>query len=338
MAKLTKKVRIVGYDVFKNEFQISFKLAGYADHLGFVSTYTYPGKYGFAGNGEEDLDLLGFHADDIQQIIQEIFDWVEKPRKSLGGSAHSYMMHSRFDMTTCLEAERRGRAEASRIAVEAPCLDWAMSISEEIEREDAAAKAGEKLKEFRDAGGRWTAPERGDIDPMKAVDLEAAGLGEESSRWDVSIEGKVNEELSTSLGSFMALHADDTYFDTEPKAVDLEAQLIEFELAVMAYVRSFNTSDEREAIQTVNQARQTILNRDAQRPKIVPLNRSQQSQAVDEAQYQARRRITDDATDKAVNTIHTHARRFLTPMSLREHDFLRAIIQEEIEKVVGGVL
>ncbi|MBY3363772.1 hypothetical protein [Rhizobium laguerreae] len=50
------------------------------------------------------------------------------------------------------------------------------------------------------------------------------------------------------------------------------------------------------------------------------------------------RQLPTEAIDKAVNVIHTHARRFLTPMSLREHDFLRLVIQEEIERVVGGVL
>ncbi|UFW65810.1 hypothetical protein RlegWSM1455_07245 [Rhizobium laguerreae] len=49
-------------------------------------------------------------------------------------------------------------------------------------------------------------------------------------------------------------------------------------------------------------------------------------------------KLPTEAIDKAVNTIHTHTRRFLTPMSLREHDFLRSIIQQEIEKVVGGML
>jgi len=33
-----------------------------------------------------------------------------------------------------------------------------------------------------------------------------------------------------------------------------------------------------------------------------------------------------------------NAIRFLTTMSVREHDFLPSIIQEEIGKVVGGVL
>ncbi|NEI64975.1 hypothetical protein [Rhizobium leguminosarum] len=66
----------------------------------------------------------------------------------------------------------------------------------------------------------------------------------------------------------------------------------------------------------VNKARQMILNRDLQRSDVYPAK----------------------AIDKAVNVIHTHARRFLTPMSLREHDILRSIIQDEIEKVVGGVL
>ncbi|WP_288430158.1 hypothetical protein [uncultured Agrobacterium sp.] len=60
--------------------------------------------------------------------------------------------------------------------------------------------------------------------------------------------------------------------------------------------------------------------------------------AVKEALFQARRKIAEAATEKAVNVIQDHARRFLTPMSMREHDFLRRVIQEEIERVVGGVL
>jgi hypothetical protein len=41
--------------------------------------------------------------------------------------------------------------------------------------------------------------------------------------------------------------------------------------------------------------------------------------------------------DGAVDAIHKTAIRFMTPSTMREHDFLRSVIQEEIEKVVAGV-
>lgn len=127
MAKLTKKIRIEEYDVLKNEFKISFQLAGFADHLKFVSTYTYPGRFGFDGNGEHELTLLGLNAGEIEQIVEEIFEWVEKPRKQLDGNCHGYTMRSMFAITDRPGQEPRGKAEAERIIVEAPRLDWAMS-------------------------------------------------------------------------------------------------------------------------------------------------------------------------------------------------------------------
>jgi hypothetical protein len=220
-----------------------------------------------------------------------------------------------------IEKERRGKAAAERLIVEAPCLDWAMSVTAELDRlEDESHDVTES-----------------DV-AEKVKALEAAGLGEASSSWKVSIAGEVDEELSTSLGSFMALHVDDPYYDDDPQPSSMAAQLIEFELAVMAFVRSFNATDEAEAIKAVNRARQTILIREAQRPYNAPADSTQQSRADNEARYQYRRKIAEARTEQAVNVIHTHARRFLTPMSLREHDFLRSVIQEEIEKVVGGVL
>jgi hypothetical protein len=72
--------------------------------------------------------------------------------------------------------------------------------------------------------------------------------------------------------------------------------------------------------------------------KIATVDRSQRDRNADEARYQARRQVAEARTEQAVNTIHTQARRFTKPMTLREHDFLRSVIQEEIEKVVGGVL
>ncbi|NTI03159.1 hypothetical protein G6K88_14135 [Agrobacterium rhizogenes] len=261
MAKFTKKIRIAEYDVLKNEFKISFQLAGSAD-LQFTSTFTCPGHIGFDGRAEQELDMLGFSDADIEQIVEEIFNWIEKPRKDLDGLSYGYTMRTRFDAAKRLKKERRGKAEAERIVVEAPCLDWAMSVTEELVDEPTVVVGGDHscspVGIFSDAVYRLANDATQlyvDAARDRIAAMEVVGFGEESVRANINV------------------------VETVPDLEDAPS------------LSEFGGPD-----------------------------------------------LPTKAIDKAVNAIHTHFRRFMTPASLREHDFLRSIIQEEIERVVGGVL
>ncbi|TAW65415.1 hypothetical protein ELI15_14065 [Rhizobium ruizarguesonis] len=378
MAKLTKKIRIDGYDVHKNEFKISFQLAGYNDHLTFVSTYAAPGKYDFSGNDEQELTMVGLNADDIQQIIEEIFAWVEKPRKSLDGQSHGYMMHSRFDVTQRLEKERRAKAAVERIQVEAPCLDWAMSVTEELVDEpivvvDSEVQEPSKGKTSSKADGTYSFFTQNGTFVIQRY--ENGRLVEETSEaWILPIEPPQH----TPLGTFFSTPLNDDSpaakamragMETARQAMEATG-LGEEPVSVLDEIVAFQDAVKIGSPQSVKapvfavyqdwgsnriaSAEFTGLGEEAQSPSLedctyfptiaeIELRKAKAEAisaelAVKEALFQARRKIAEAATEKAVNVIHTHARRFLTPMSLREHDFLRSIIQEEIERVVGGVL
>ncbi|ARQ58941.1 hypothetical protein Kim5_CH02898 [Rhizobium sp. Kim5] len=356
MAKITKKIRIKEYDVLNNEFKITFQLAGFADHLKFVSTFTYPGQYGFDGNGELELTMLGFNAGDIEQIVEEIFNWVEKPRKSQDGLSHGYTMRSRFEVTDRLEQERRGKAEAERIIVAAPPLDWAMSALEEMEDEPqivvgadvqahkAAGRISGAVALFKPEGSDEfiklgdvssqtityadgvTVTQFFDKDIAEVIDeeldkhkhpiramqaaaerisaMETAGLGEESAKFVVP-EGFECEEPN---------------YPADP----LDKLLDDFEDAIVAGQRQtwgIDKVSDQDYRATQNEGQRAVRAIcgyvDALRtPNPLPT----------------------EAIENAVTSIHKHVRRFMTPATPREHDFLRSIIQEEIEKVVGGVL
>ncbi|NEI64974.1 hypothetical protein [Rhizobium leguminosarum] len=193
--KLTRNIRISEYDVLNNQFNLTFQLAGYDDKLTFGAVFDKKSTVFLEYDAEDRLYGLGFPSADLDQMIAEIVGWLQKPRKHLGDLSHSYTLQTRFEVTERLEAERRGKAEAERIIAAAPPLDWARSVTEEMEDEPNHV-TGNAVAE-------------------KVKALEAAGLGEDSSSWKVSIGGEVSEELSTSLGSFMALHVNDPYFDNE---------------------------------------------------------------------------------------------------------------------------
>ncbi|TCA41711.1 hypothetical protein E0J16_34040 [Rhizobium pisi] len=180
MAKITKKIRIAEYDVIENEFKITFQLAGYADILPFVAVVTKGSVVLLDQDADELITGLGFPDSDIEQMISELVEWLEKPRKSLGGFPHIHTMRSRFEVAKRLEDERRGKAETERIVVEAPCLDWAMSAPDELERDAASELAWDKIKDTE-----WVAPQHGmptsterDASATQMAGMVAPGLGE----------------------------------------------------------------------------------------------------------------------------------------------------------------
>ncbi len=349
MAKLTKKIRTVGYDVLKNEFHISFKLADItADHLSFVSTYTYPGRYGFAGSGEQELEMLGLDADHIQQIVEEIFNWMEKPRKALGSLSHGYTMRSRFDATKRLEVERRGKHAAERIIAEAPPLDWAMSVLDELVDEPAVVGGADDsrlihiniqtyghakaLDDLLSADTRSEAAAKfirahftKDLNSICDRDLR---IGRDTVREvaEATRDMLINpvqemEELAASLT--------DGFISRQKNAERLGVDIGNIYPRVSRELRRIEARVS--AMEAAGLGEEPVCVSD-------PVDLQQQHEDAEEAKYQYRRKIAEDRTEKAVNSIHNHVRRFMAPASIREHDFLRSIIQQEIEKVVEGVL
>ncbi|RYG88847.1 MAG: hypothetical protein EON58_19700, partial [Alphaproteobacteria bacterium] len=132
MAKLTNKIRINEYDVVNNQFNLTFQLSGYSDQLSFEALVADNSVLYIEGDSDDNLVGLGFSNSDIHQMINELVQWLEKPRKQLNDNSHIYTMRSRFEVAERMEQEHRGKAAVERILVEAPCMDWAMSVTEEL--------------------------------------------------------------------------------------------------------------------------------------------------------------------------------------------------------------
>ncbi|WP_172717292.1 hypothetical protein [Neorhizobium sp. T6_25] len=376
MAKITKKIRIDGYDILKNEFEISFQLRGHGHHLRLVSTHTHPGEYGFAGDGEQELAMLGLDADDIQQIIEEIFDWMEKPRKAFNNLSHGYTMRTRFEATQRLEQERRTKAAVERKQIEAPCLDSAMSVTKEMDDEHAIVDKAEPTKSTLSVTANIT-------DAM----MEAA-FGERL-RWDVTEkpEAAITENGAAELVSAHVLIDGPATDEALAAATDAFQQIIDgrsskiesfedvptegtIEPAVSSKsVITLKINDkphmvvsELDASEIARFLHQRIAAREfaglGEQPTPVKLptcDNSDDPISIEEArrritvanmlkaEFEVKQLISPRSTpaasiEDAVTSIHRHVRRFMSPATPREHDFLRAIIQEEIERVVGGVL
>ncbi|NEK19927.1 hypothetical protein [Rhizobium leguminosarum] len=178
MANITKKIRIEEYDVLNNEFIISFQLA--PNGVKFDAVYDSRKFLDLREAASRDLLGLGYTDHAICMIIDEIFEWMEKPRKSLDGLSHGYTMRSGFEVIERLEQERRGKVEAERIIAAAPPLDWAMSALDELERDAASESEWDKIKE-----AEWGAPKPGmptsterDALASQMAGMVAPGLGE----------------------------------------------------------------------------------------------------------------------------------------------------------------
>ncbi|TAY50954.1 hypothetical protein [Rhizobium leguminosarum] len=378
MAKITKKIRLEEYDVLNNEFKITFQLADYDNGPKLTCAFDSQSYINLSVDTSDYLNIVGILTICRMEIVHELYSWVDKPRKSLGGLSHRHIMQSRFEVTERLEQERRGAAEAERIIAAAPPLDWAMLALDELERDGTSESAWDKIKD-----AEWVAPERGmltsterDAVASQIAAMVAAGLGEKptveacntnfvslSRLLDNDIAEFIGEELDKHKHPIRAIQAavdwivametaglgeepakaevpDDWEVPTDERPtmfVDaLNAvlpRLVDDVGANLGYLFKWPPLgfDDRNLKDAFRQTFEDAF-------KIASPGRSQLSRAEDEARYQARRKIAEDATDNAVNAIHTQARRFTDGMTMREHDFLRSVIQEEIEKVVGGVL
>ena len=304
MAKITAKIRVGDYSSSDNSFDIKFQLRP-ATENGPEFTFSF-GPMLLCIPDETRFWLAGFGLSDekIRQVQEEVLEWLHKPRARLGSTWYD-LIWSRVELAIKIEKERRGKAEAERIAMEAPCLDWAMSALDELEDE----------------------PESVD----RIIAIETAGLDEDTSTASSLIHpilAKKLAKMKTDHELLWHVHAANAL----PEPSDFEDLLYKLE-DLAAKRQMLSTWHEREThpdyyetCDKVDDAREAILDH-VEAMKQVP-----------SATPAAPRSLPTAAIGKAVNVIHTHARRFLTPMSLREHDFLRSVIQEEIERVVGGVL
>ena len=221
--KITTKFKIAHYDLPDNKFLISFQLAPGGKHdLVFTAEFAEDG-FCFEGDTQTQLEMLGLTYGDLEAVLDEIGLWLSKPQAKLGNISPVELMSTRIQtviaaarLRETIEAQNRCKAEAERIVMAAPCMDWAMSALDQLE---AAAK------------------------------VTTAGL-------DVQITGVT------------APHGWEIAMATPRKAA----------------------------------------------------------------------KVYKDAIDDAVDAIHKTAIRFMSPSTMREHNFLRAVIQEEIEEVVGSVL
>ncbi|CDN46853.1 hypothetical protein [Neorhizobium galegae] len=456
MAKFTKKIRIKEYEVLNNQFILTFRLSGYADQLAFGAEFNSKSTVLLEYEAEEALYGFGFLDADLDQIISELVDWLQKPRKNLDGLSHAHTMRSRFEVTERLEAERRGKAAAERIAMEAPCLDWAMSVTEELVDEPAivagadvqASSQTKALDDFLSADkrsedaakfirahftkdfnsicdrdlklGRDTVREVADatrdmlINPVQEMEELAASLTDgfisreqaaERMGVDLKCIARRGEADIDEMNAADRARADapaGIFYSTFPGWMDVTPPDSEGSADTEAQHAVEATSNRISAMETAGLGEEPVhpleeiaafnkaVNVGSPSPTTetaatnawVPLSArpySGKSYLYDlvwntrfhltRAESLTRRRHHNKASeafenldaafgklcdyvdyfekpqalptaeiDKAVNAIHTQARRFVKPMTLREHDFLRDVIREEIEKVVGGVL
>ena len=312
MGKLTKKIRIKEYDVIENEFKISFQLAGYVDDLpleGVVTSRSCRSVVLIEGDTDELLMGLGFSDDHIGQMVSELLEWLDKSRKSLGGHSHIQTIQSRFEVVESLKEDRRAKAAVERIQIEAPSLDWAMSVTKELVDEHAVPVGSYKQSssDGPDATGTFAfmAPNR----PAVTTTCKYGTPAYETSdiAWIAPERGSIDQPHHNPFG---------TFFSTPLKGDSAAAKSMRsgMETAITA-MEAAGLGEEPATVDWVQATRDAEDNR-----------------------YQYRRKVAEARTDAAIDTIHTHARRFTTPMSLREHDFLRSIIQEEIERVIEGLL
>lgn len=362
MAKLTKKIRINEYDVVNNQFNLTFQLSGYSDQLSFEALVADSSVLYIEGDSDDNLVGLGFSNGDIHQMINELVQWLEKPRKQLNDNSHIYTMRSRFEVAERLEQERRGKAAVERILVEAPCMDWAMSVTEELV-DEAEEKPLIDIRTIIDHpsvvntldqitnGARMARSPETDTSAVEELNdtlntaqqsvqaisdriaaMETAGLGEEKPAQKLKDE---DIEVMDTRGRIRPLS--DVWKDYSTEGHALVENLLYFAR------QQWNNYSPTQSMTEVNRCAERAYNELhdylalLQKPSPVPTMEAA-SFDNEEAKYLDRRKIADSRTEAAVTSIHKHARRFMGTATPREHDFLRSIIREEIEKVVGGVL
>jgi hypothetical protein len=300
MAQIIKNIKIGDRKLKTNEFQLTFQLAGSSKFAHrFVAHYSKNRIY-LPETTASSLSDVGI--EDLTKVSVELSSWTFKPRRSLAGETPGQMMQREIaisdaaaedrikmkrDYRSRVEAERQGKAEAERVAVEAPCFDWAMSVTEELVDEENVIRAAMNADSVHSS-----------LSPFEELEVISRAI---QAGYGIPPRGS-----ETSL--FFATYPDWT-LEKRIKAVDEHITSME----------AVGFGEEPV------QAKATV-------------DPSEQSRLEDEICYQYRKKIAEDRTELAVNAIHSQARRFTKLMTLKEHDFLRDVIREEIEKVVGGVL
>lgn len=271
MAKqITAKIRVGEYSSSENSFEIKFQLRPAFD-VGPEFTFTFgPMLLVIPDDARFWLVGLGLSDHQIEQAHEEVLAWLHKFRTHLGGSWFD-LLHGRVELAIKIENERHPEAITERIAVEAPCLNSAMPVTQELIEELIACPLPNEDSSTNTAARR---PIEATIDPTAV--MKAVGLGE-------------------------------------------EPQIIHIEVA--------ETLPDHDDASSLAEADQSGL-------KEIKLKAGVHSELAFSPP-----RLPTAAIDNAVEEIHVHMRRFLDGrMSMREHNFIRGIIEEEIVKVVCGVL
>ncbi len=327
MAKITSKIKIADYDIVNNRFNLSFQLApGVKNDLIFIANY---GKEGLRLDldSEETLGMLGFTDTALERVLDEIVSWLSKSQVKLGNVSPGGLMNARIETVTETSDPHnaRGKTEAQRIAMEAPCLDWAMSA------------VGEMESLFETGDVVFTVPLREpDATINDACVVIWANLTNDFSQVSDGIIKRGYEtichiadgyrsqcinpvhEAQKAIGKLKLMEA--AILDEAP-ARELDAPIIDYVMGRM----SLGLGVLAEKIRP----EQEICMREAIRAglKLKPIPASVRPTP-----------LPVDAIQSATDTIHRDLLRFFEPLTFREHDFVRAIIKEEIERVVGGVL
>ncbi|MGO4566082.1 hypothetical protein AB4Z52_13625 [Rhizobium sp. 2YAF20] len=358
MAKITSKIRVGDYSVSENKFDIHFQLRP-ASVGGPEFTLIYNEKLlSMPDETRFWLGGLGLTLDDMHDAFDEVLEWLDRPRAKFGGQSSDQMMWRRIELTIqsvgaheAAEKERRGKVEAERIIIAAPGLDWAMSAVDELEGEIAVvggdvqkndetvtvtlkfggieAPATMSQSEFENLTScDWATPKRRSYTVQEIEELVEAVAGKEiklarNLGLNVDEPGvieKMQQSYSEARATAMigAMEAgsfgEDAPQDPDKPIIDMIMGRLSRELGILA-----------EKVKPT----QEIGMRTAIRAGLVKYDRER---------AQARKTIIDEAVNKAVGAIHEQVRRFVSPMSYREHQFLRDVVRDEIAKVVGSSL
>lgn len=183
---------------------------------------------------------------------------------------------------------------------------------------DATAVAAEKDRRGK-AGAERVIAEAPPLDWA----MEAAGLGEVAPTGPSVVHAVLAEKMAKMKTDHELLwHFQSA--KTLPEPSDLDDLLYKFE-DLTTERQKLSTLHEREShpdyydtCDKIDDARQVIhveaMRQAPPAPVVAPAS------------------LPNEAIGKAVHAIHTHLRRFMTPASMREHDFLRSIIKQKVEK------
>ncbi|MGO8034965.1 hypothetical protein [Rhizobium leguminosarum] len=310
MAKNTKKIRIEEYDVSNNQFKITFQLSKHDAPLKFAAIYHSGFNVTLTDEAHFILDFLGISEAVQNTIVGEIHYWIDQSRKHLGGHSHAHTMGSRFDVEELVKADLGGKAEAERIVVASPPLDFALTAPDEREGSVALVRSLEKLSDDPE----WTAP--------LASELSGGGgsvVVRVPETFSALMCAKIKAMESAGLGE---RDLRDTRFEETRNAV---------RLLWAHHNGEYDGLTDRQIAEGTETIRKLTGDQSVKPWFSSPFEGWGQQSSTPT--------LPTAAIDKAVDEIHIHMIRFLdSKMSMREHNFVRGLIEEEIEKVVRGVL